>query len=188
MNERPALPADRACNGGWYFTGPSSTYLNNPDADLLGIGRVDRIAFHPTDPNIIYIGNPSGGVWKTSNGGSGWSCLTNSLPSIGISGIVVDHTNPNTIYVLTGDGDTYLENALVNLAGYLRLSAGVFVTHDGGVTWEATGALSGVEYVGFDLVQHPTDPGMMFAATSDGIYKTTNSGYLMDPGPDRKDL
>lgn len=174
MNSRPALPPDDSYNGGWYFSGPSSTYLNNPDADLLGLGRADRIAFHPTDPNIIYVGTPSGGVWKTTNGGSAWSCITNSLPSIGISGIVVDHSNPSTIYILTGDGDSYMENGLVNLAGYLRLSAGVFVTYDGGTTWRETGVLSSIEYVGFDLVQHPTDSDILFAATSDGIYKTTN--------------
>jgi photosystem II stability/assembly factor-like uncharacterized protein len=176
MNSRPVLPADRSYNGGWYFIGPGSTYLNNPDADILGLGRADRIAFHPTDPNTIYLGTPSGGLWKTTNGGSSWSCLTNALPSIGISGIVVEPANPSTIYILTGDGDTYIENALVNLAGYLRLSAGVFVSHDGGTTWEATGALSGVEYAGYDLVQHPVDEEILFAATSDGIYKTVNSG------------
>lgn len=37
--------------GSWTFTGPNSTYLNNPEADILGNGRADRIAFHPTDPD-----------------------------------------------------------------------------------------------------------------------------------------
>ena len=165
-----------SANGSWSFVGPGNAFLNNPSADLLGNGRVDRIAFHPTDPNTIYVGTPAGGLWRTTNGGSSWSPLSNYIPSLGISGIVVSWANPNTLYVLTGDGDADLSNGLVNLAGYLQLSVGVLVSHDAGTTWEQTGQLGTGDYTGFRLAQHPTNSNILIAATSDGLYRTTNGG------------
>lgn len=168
--------SSKSANGSWLFVGPHSTTLNNPGADILGNGRADRIAFHPTNSNIMYVGTPSGGLWKTTNGGSTWTAISEFIPSIGISGIVVDHSNPNTIYVLTGDGDTYVSNYLVVLAGYHRLSVGVLVSYDAGQTWHQTGELFNGEYVGYRLVQHPTNSSILLAATSEGIYRTTNGG------------
>lgn len=166
-------------NGYWNFVGPSSTTTNNPGADLNGIGRVDRMAFHPTNTSIIYVGTPAGGLWKTTNGGTSWTPIGDFIPSLGISGIVVDHTDPNTLYVLTGDGDSFAWDGvgLVAKSGYAQYSVGVLVSHDGGLTWEQTGQLSTLdEWVGFRLVQHPTNANILLAATSDGIYRTTDAG------------
>ncbi len=171
-----APQSSKSANGTWYFKGPNSTSLNNPSADILGNGRADRIAFHPSNSNIFYVGTPSGGLWKTTNGGSNWTAVSSFIPSLGISGIVVDHSDPNTLYVLTGDGDTYGDNYLVVLAGYHRLSVGVLVSYDAGTTWQQTGELFNGEYVGYRLVQHPTDEDILLAATSEGIYRTTNGG------------
>lgn len=175
LGSLPDAPTITA-NGSWFFVGPSNATLDNPSADILGNGRVDRIAFHPTDPNIIYVGTPSGGLWRTTNGGTSWTALTSYTPSLGISGIVVSHANPNTLYVLTGDGDADLSNALVALAGYLRLSVGVLVSYDAGETWQQTGQLFNGDYTGYRLVQHPTNANILIAATSEGIYRTTNGG------------
>ena len=163
-------------NGSWSFVGPSSATLNNPSADILGNGRVDRIAFDPNNSSIIYVGTPSGGLWKTTTGGSSWTPLTNYIPSLGISGIVVSHANSNTIYVLTGDGDASNSLGLVNLAGYLRLSVGVLVSYDGGSTWQQTGQLGSGDFVGYRLAQDPTNASLLIAATSNGLYRTTDGG------------
>jgi photosystem II stability/assembly factor-like uncharacterized protein len=164
-----------SANGSWSFVGPSNAYLNNPSAALLGNGRVDRMAFHPTDPNTIYVGSPAGGLWRTTNGGSSWTPISNYIPSLGISGIVVDHSNPNTLYVLTGDGDTDIPS-YINSSGYLQLSVGVMVSYDAGVNWQSTGQLSAIDYCGFRLIQDPDNTNILIAATSDGIYRTTNAG------------
>lgn len=165
-------------NGLWSFVGPTSSPLGNSAALYNGVGRIDRIAFHPTSAGTIYVGTPAGGLWKTTNYGSSWLPISNYIPSLGISGIVVDHADPNTIYVLTGDGDSYLPaGGLVTNSGYQRFSLGVVVTHDGGVTWEKTGELSTEdELLAFRLVQHPTNANILLAATSDGIYRTINAG------------
>ena len=164
--------ASRSANGSWYFVGPSTTNNENPSAVFNGIGRVDRIAFHPTNPNIIYIGTPAGGLWKTTDGGSNWTPLSNYIPSLGISGIVVDYSNTNRIYVLTGAGDSQISNG----SNYFNRSVGVLVSHDGGQVWEQTGQLSPNIFNGYRLVQSPADPLILFAVTTDGIYKTKNGG------------
>jgi len=163
-------------NGYWSFVGPSASSSSNPSANFPGLGRADRMAFHPTNTSIIYVGTPSGGLWKTTNGGTSWTAIADYIPSIGISGIVVDHTSPSTLYVLSGDGDTYISYAFVYLAGYNQLSAGVLKSTDGGETWRQTGQLSAGDFAGYRLVQHPTDANILLAATSDGIYRTTNGG------------
>lgn len=176
VKQKPPQTDNESANGSWTFVGPNASTVNNPDADMNGLGRADRMAFHPTNGNLIYVGTPSGGLWKTTNGGITWTCITNFIPSLGISGIVVDHSNTSRLYVLTGDGDTYVSNYFVYLAGYLQLSAGVLVSTDGGTTWEQTGELSSSDFAGYRLVQHPTNEDILIAATSDGIYRTTNGG------------
>ena len=90
-------------SGNWSLVGP-----NNPDK---GIGRVDRLAFHPTDPNTVYAGAAGGGLWRTTDAGANWTNLTADLPCLGISGIVIDPNNTNTIFILTGDGELLLHGA-----------------------------------------------------------------------------
>ncbi len=152
-------------NGDWNFVGPSYS--------PKGIGRVDRIAFHPTDQDIYYIGTPAGGLWRTIDDGYSWQPISSFIPSIGISGIVIDHFNPNRIYVLTGSGDA---GGFITDAGYLQESVGVLLSEDNGETWQQTGQLSAGNFNGFRLVQHPSNPLILFAATTLGVYKTDDGG------------
>ncbi|HZV70596.1 MAG TPA: hypothetical protein VFG10_13675 [Saprospiraceae bacterium] len=164
----------RSSAGNWIPRGPNS--ISGINGSAVGIGRVDRIAFHPTDANTLYIGSPAGGLFKSTNGGSSWTPLTDNIPSTAISGIVVSHANPNTIYILTGDGDTGNSGFIVS-AGYWKPSAGVFVSYDAGSNWNATGALPIVgEYAGYQLVQDPNNANVLLAATNQGIYRTSNGG------------
>lgn len=144
----------------------------------MGTGRVDRIAFHPTNANIIYVGCPNGGLWRTIDAGQHWESLTDTLPSIGISGIVVDYVNPNKLYILTGTGDDNLNSYSIAL-GTSAPSMGVMKSTDAGVTWAftdtfPTGGVS--QYFSYDLIQNPTNSNVLLAATSLGIFRTVNSG------------
>lgn len=132
-----------------------------------GVGRVNAIAFHPTDMNTLYLGAASGGLWKTINHGESWEPMTDNLPLLGISAILVDPESPETVYIGTGDRDatdTY--------------SVGVLKSTDGGVTWNLTGLdweLSDFAIVN-KMVMDPTDHLTILAATSHGIYRTTDGG------------
>jgi photosystem II stability/assembly factor-like uncharacterized protein len=156
----------RSAFANWSFVGPSNT-----TGASRGLGRADRIAFHPTDPDIIYIGTPAGGLWRSTNGGSGWTPLTDHLPSLGVSGIIVDYTNPNNLYILTGDGDG-------SPLSYRQASVGVLRSTDAGQTWQEAGALPDTDdpYYGYRLAQSPFNPDFFLAATSVGLYRSLNHG------------
>ena len=164
----------RSSTGNWVFRGPSS--ISGSEGSAIGIGRVDRIAFHPTDANILYVGTPGGGLFKSINEGASWTAMTDNIPSTAISGIVVSHANPNTLFILTGDGDAS-QGGFVLSSGYLRPSAGVFVSFDAGTNWHARGALPDTgSYVGYQLVQDPNNASILLAATDQGISRSTNAG------------
>jgi hypothetical protein len=164
--------------GSWSQLGPLNTVYGSNAQNFKGLGRVDRIAFHPTDPNIIYIGTPAGGLWRTTNNGTSWELLTKYLPSPGISGIVVSTANPNTIYILTGDGDSD-GGGFVESFGYIRRSVGVFRTTDGGSTWMQMGAFPSTtaNLTGYKLIQNPTNASVLIAATSEGLFRSTDGGF-----------
>ncbi len=146
----------------WAELGPSA-YVNGNFGYNPGLGRVNVIAFDPEDSNVIYLGAPSGSLWKTTNGGNTWTPLTDQLASIGVSGIAVDPDDGNHIFILTGDGD-----------GGDTYSIGVMESLDGGVTWNTTSFSYTQSQVkrGYKLIMYPGHPDTMFAVMRDGIYRT----------------
>lgn len=132
-----------------------------------GQGRVNGMTVDPMDPNVIYAGTPAGGLWISNDGGNTWTTTTDSLEALGVTSIVVDPFNSNTIYIASGDGDaadTY--------------SLGVLKSTDGGQSWQQTG-------LNWDILQsrriskllsHPNNSDILLAATGSGIYRTADAG------------
>ena len=161
--------------GDWSLIGPTAD--GTGPGDIKGLGRFDRIAFHPTNANIIYIGAPSGNLWKTIDGGTSWESVTDGLANPGVAGVAISPTNGNLIYILTGDGDSYNPGYFVYAYGSSRPSSGVFKSTDGGATWTEAGPLyTGGDYEGHRLRVSPTNGNYLFATTSQGIYRTTDGG------------
>ncbi|MCD4772070.1 MAG: hypothetical protein K8R41_01655, partial [Bacteroidales bacterium] len=76
-------PESKSFTGNWINIGPFNIPL--ADKGYQGLGRINSIAFHPTDEDIIYIGAPSGGLWKTTDAGNTWISHTDDLPTLGVS-------------------------------------------------------------------------------------------------------
>ncbi|NHN25670.1 T9SS type A sorting domain-containing protein [Flavobacterium jejuense] len=148
----------------WQAVGPSTH--TNTGSWSSGQGRVNVVYQDPTNANTVYIGAPAGGIWKSTDAGVNWTPLSDYLPQIGVSGIVVDHTNSNIIYIATGDND-----------GSDSYSVGVLKSIDGGLTWNTTGLSFNTTntYAG-DIIMHPTNHLILFCATSTGLYKTIDGG------------
>lgn len=166
-----------ASNGSWMSIGPSS-FSNFPvkirgrDVSplIVGLGRLNTIAFDPHDDDILYAGPASGPLWMTRNGGESWAPISEA---VGVSGIAVDPNVPGTIYMLSGDGNGYGPRG----AAFHTMSAGVFKTTDYGKTWKRKELdTTGAEYVGYGLAMDPLDPQILFAPTSEGIYRTADGG------------
>lgn len=131
-----------------------------------GQGRVNFTYVDPSNANTIYIGSPAGGIWKSTNNGSTWTPMSDQLAQIGVSGIAVDPTNSNIIYITTGDKD-----------GADTYSIGVLKSIDGGTTWNTTGlTFSNTSSFAGDIVIHPTNNQILLCATNVGLYRSTNTG------------
>ena len=148
----------------WISVGPTD-FLNR-STSYLNLGRVNCITPHPTNPDIIYVGTPSGGIWKSTDSGLTYVALSDMLPQIGVSSIAIDHINPEIVYIATGDddaGDSY--------------SVGIWKSNDGGYTWTQT-AMNPNNSPSriYELEMDQSDPNIIWAATNDGLFKTNNGG------------
>ncbi|MDO6820194.1 VPS10 domain-containing protein [Zobellia sp. 1_MG-2023] len=135
-------------------------------------GRVDCVAVDPSNPDIIYAGANTGGVWKTIDGGLNWIPLTDNLPTLGTTSIVIDPNSPvnsRKIYVLVGDGGW----------GNQYHSTGLYVSNDSGVTWSPM-SLQFDETVNWPsarkLVMDPMNSEILYAVFWTSIYKTLDGG------------
>ncbi|OFY64485.1 MAG: hypothetical protein A3H98_10270 [Bacteroidetes bacterium RIFCSPLOWO2_02_FULL_36_8] len=152
----------------WKPVGPfiSPVSKGNPDNEG-GIGRINCFGFDPNKPAVFYAGSPSGGFWKTTNGGANWFTTTDELLSLGVKDIAVNPKNPTEIFIATGDMD-----------GSDTYSIGVLKSVNGGINWEETGlswSTDNYEQVGRVII-HPINTDTLLAATSAGIYRSENGG------------
>lgn len=153
--------ASRSVSGDWTNLGP----FNLPDGKgYKGLGRLNAIAFDPANANILWVGSPSGGLWKTTVGGNSWNSTVDNLPSLGVSSILIDYSNPSVMYIGTGDRDAG------DAAGL-----GVFRSTDGGASWSPWRNGMGTCTVG-RMIMHPSNHLLIVAATSAGIFRTTDGG------------
>lgn len=154
--------------GRWLPVGPS-VHPYNQTSQPTGIGRINGIAFHPTDTNTFFALAPQGGVWKTKDYGKTWSHLwnagiNNAFVTLGASSMALSYNNPDTLYIGTGDRDAS------DAPGY-----GVIFSANGGLTFSLRNTGMGNVTVG-KLRIHPKNSAILLAATNSGIFKSTNSG------------
>ena len=150
----------------WFSLGPTD-FINRP-TNYLNLGRINCINIDPNNSNIMYVGAPAGGIWKSTDGGVTYIPLVDHLPQIGVSGIAIDSNNSDIIYIATGDddaGDSY--------------SVGVWKSTDGGTSWLQTG-LNPSNNPGTnrtsEIYINPNDSNVLWVATNTGVYMTTNAG------------
>jgi hypothetical protein len=152
--------------GDWQPIGPFNAPNMNGNG-WTGIGRVNCVAFHPTNTNIIWAGTPAGGLWKSTDGGQSWTTNTDDLPHLGIASIAIDPQHPDTMYVATGD-----RNAS-NTPSY-----GILKSVDGGQTWSIINknSLPGTPGKFGELWVVPDSTNIVIAATHGGILRSTDYG------------
>ena len=172
----------------WTSIGPSplaNTSPANPNFNVSG--RIVAVAAHPTDSNTIYIATAGGGVWRTANGGTNWTPLTDSQVTLSMGALAIAKSNPMVIYAGTGEANNSLDS---------NCGRGILVSGDGGATWTLRTGPANVFSVNrmacSKIVVDPTNANVAYVAMSGaaangvfangitGVYKTTRCWCDLD--------
>ena len=142
----------------WSGLGPN--YKNGTTGWNPGVGRITSLAFENTTHFIA--GSPTGGIWKTTDSGQNWSCLTDNLSNIDVYSLAIGPNDNNTYFWGSTQGR-------------------IFKSTDGGVSWTLLngGSLMGnseVERVNKILIK-PENTSIMYASVENsGNFRSTNGG------------
>lgn len=150
--------------GGWEWLGPGN----------IG-GRIRSIVIHPSNPNTVYIGAVSGGIWKSDNGGAWWYPLADFLASINVASLIMDPTNPSVLYA--GTGEQFSGAGGPGPSPSPVPGAGIFKSVDAGATWNQLASTANAQFTFVSrIAHHPTSANTLLAATGSGVYRTTDGG------------
>jgi len=163
--------SSRALMSGWESLGPQN----------IG-GRTLCLAFHPSNPDIIFAGSASAGLWKTTTRGVGenaWQHIPTNFPVLGVASIAIDPNDPDIIFIGTGEtyGVGFAEPGEVNRFTRGSYGIGILKTTDGGATWNHILPFEQDEIIGVqDMVINPQNSNEVYAATTNGLYQSLNGG------------
>ncbi len=137
-------------------------------------GRAGTVSGVLHNPNLYYMGTAGGGVWKTTDAGNSWSCISDGFFGGSIGAVAVSESDPNIIYV--GEGEQ-------TLRGNVSSGHGLWKSMDAGESWEFIG-LEGSEHIARIRI-HPKNPDLVYVAAignlwkpneTRGVYRTKNGG------------
>ncbi len=139
-------------------------------------GRIRSIIIHPDDPNRMWVGSVSGGLWYTENAGGRWDPVDDFLPNLAITCMVMNWKKTKIMYAGTGEGAFFLIDDGSSNSAAMR-GAGIFRSTDGGRTWTQLDSTAGPEWHSVSRIAiSPKKHKTMLASTSTGIYRTTDGG------------
>jgi photosystem II stability/assembly factor-like uncharacterized protein len=137
-------------------------------------GRVNAVSGVAGQPSTFYYGSVGGGVWKSNNSGRTWSPVFDSQTVASIGAIGVAPSNPDVVYVGTGEAD---------MRDSIQYGDGVYKSNDGGKTWQHVG-LENTRQIGRVIVD-PKNPNIVFVAAlghaygpnaDRGVYRSRDGG------------
>jgi photosystem II stability/assembly factor-like uncharacterized protein len=137
-------------------------------------GRVAAIDVVESNPDVIYVGAATGGVWKSTNGALSFTPIFDDQPVAAIGAVAIYQASPDIVWVGTGEG---------NVRNSMSVGNGIYKTVDGGKTWQHLG-LEKTERI-HRIVLHPTNPniawvsalGQAWGQNADrGVFKTEDGG------------
>lgn len=148
--------------------------------DNIG-GRILSLAIDPSNPGILWAGSASGGLWRSTNGGEGssaWTRIETGFPALSVSAIVLDPAQPQVMYIGTGEISRYQRPMVGTPGARSSYGLGILKSTDGGSSWQETGLTWTFDQTRAVLAikMDPSNPQILWAATSEGLYKTTDGG------------
>lgn len=154
LNENSNYQA-RTTTGTWEDLGPTS-WTAAPNGYNPGVGRISAFDVEVSNSNHMIVGSPTGGIWRTTDGGANWSVLTDNLSNLRVLSLTIDPIQPSTYYWGTRFGV-------------------IFKSTDSGATWNILGDV-GTGNVN-KIIVDPTNTNKMYcSAEGGGLFKSTNGG------------
>jgi len=141
-------------------------------------GRTRAVAGVPSQPNVFYIAQVNGGVWKTDDYGRTWNPIFDDQPTGSVGSIAVAPSDPNIIYVGSGEGLQRPD---------LSVGDGIYKSTDAGKTWTHLGLRDGQQIP--QIVVDPRDPNVVLVAVAGhpyganaerGIFRSSDGGKTFD--------
>ena len=138
--------------------------------------RVDVVQVDASHPGTMYIGFGSGGLWKTSNHGVTWSSIFNEQASLGVGDVELAPSDPNIIYLGTGEN-------LKKPRNFTLPGTGMYRSTDAGATWQHIGLEDSWSIA--EIAIHPTNPNIVLVSVlghlwsknkNRGLFRTINGG------------
>jgi len=137
-------------------------------------GRIDDFAVVESDPNIVYVGTASGGVWKTTNNGTTWEPVFDKEAVSTIGDVAIAPSDPSVVWVGTGEPNNRQSSSWGD---------GIYKSLDAGKTWKRMG-LGATHHIA-RIVIHPKNPDVVYVAAQGhlwganpdrGVYKSSDGG------------
>ena len=137
-------------------------------------GRIADIAIDSSNENTWYVAVGSGGLWKTTNAGTTWNCITEKQPFYSTGSVTLDPSNSQIVWLGTGE----------NVGGrHVGIGHGIYYSSNGGKNWISKG-LEKSEHIS-KIIVHPTNSDIIWVAAQGplwssggerGLYKSTDGG------------
>jgi photosystem II stability/assembly factor-like uncharacterized protein len=173
---RSSRALDHSTHDAWSSIGPANF-----------AGRTISLALHPSNPDVVYAGSASGGLWRLTITGTGnedysWERIETGFPVLGVGSIAIDPRDPRIIYIGTGevygyqgqDGDLF-GSYWMRIRGNYGL--GILKSYDGGESWQKSLDWTKQQQRGvLSLAIDPAHPDNVFAGTTEGIFRSRNAG------------
>ncbi len=143
---------------------------------VMNSARVEAVQGIPGRPGIMYVAFGSGNLWKTVNNGLTWRAIFENQSALGIGDIALSPSNPDIIWLGTGE-------SLKKARNFTMPGTGVFRSQDGGETWQNMG-LHDSSHIG-EIAVHPENPDIVYVAVQGhfwstnpnrGLYRTMDGG------------
>lgn len=136
-------------------------------------GRTRSLVIHPNNPNTLWLGGVSGGIWKSTNGGNNWSPLTDLASNIAINSMAITPGQPDVLYAGTGEG--YFREVVRGTSLPLR-GGGILKTTNGTNFFRLASTNNPNFHWVNDLAVSHLNPQRLYAATRSGLWRSDNGG------------
>jgi hypothetical protein len=150
----------------WLPLGPKPI-LGDYWASGNAAGRVSSVVVDPRNGNVAYIAAAQGGVWKTTDGGTTWTALTDGLSSLSSGALALDPVNPDIVYYGTGE---------MHQSSDSFVGDGLFRSANGGALWTKIATKANLGAYVSRLAVNPSATNILYAGTNLGFMVSIDGG------------